>query len=345
MGTRSSSSGAHPIDRPKQKSGRTPFEDRLTAVHQRVRSEALRAASTDDPIIFHYTSPDGLIGILGQGQLWATSIRHFEDKSELLHAETIYEQVLDEIEAQHPPTSLQSRLAKACRIESRPWPPLSGPLSRGSGKRRPWLNEVLDIYVSCFSTRDDLVHQWKEYARGGAGFAIGLNRRDLQKAIQPRGTDRIESVYLAKVRYSVDAQRRELRGIFDDYCAATSAASPSAHVNRCADEIVKALALHSSLFKHPKFEAENEWRIIIETLPGRSDISFRSSADKVIPYLTTVKQRSGRLPLASVTIGAAMDQEASARGVQSFLDAKGYRGVKISGTKVLPSLSAEHCRT
>jgi hypothetical protein len=306
-----------------------------------VRSEAFRAANSDDPIIFHYTSPGGLIGILGQGQLWATNIWHFSDKSELLYAETIHEQVLDEIEAQYPPNSLQNRLAKTCRIEPRPWLPRSGPLSRGSGKKRTWLNEVLDRYVSCFSARDDLVHQWKEYACGGAGFAIGLNRQKLQKAIQPpRGTVPPTSVYLAKVRYSVEGQKRELRGIFDAFCAEISAASPPAQVDRCAGEIVKALALHASLFKHPTFEAENEWRIIIETLPGRSDISFRSSADKVIPYLTTVKQRSGRLPLASVTIGAAMDQGASARGIQSFLDAKGYRGVKISGTKVLPSLSA-----
>jgi hypothetical protein len=109
-------------------------------------------------------------------------------------------------------------------------------------------------------------------------------------------------------------------------------------LDRCADEIVKAFALHASLFKHPKFEAENEWRIIIETLPGRSDVCFRSSADKVIPYLTTVKQKSGRLPLASITIGAALDQEASALGVQSLLDARGYRGVKLLRARLLASL-------
>jgi len=108
----------------------------------------------DDPIIYHYTSPDGLIGILREGQLRATSIRHFEDKTELLYAETIHENVLNEIEAQYSPNSLESGLARACRIEPRPTPPRAGPLSPGSGKRRPWLNEVLDIFVSWCVLKD-----------------------------------------------------------------------------------------------------------------------------------------------------------------------------------------------
>jgi hypothetical protein len=292
----------------------------------------------DDPIIYHYTDPGGLIGILRRGRLWATSARHLEDESELLYAETIHEEVLGEIKAQHPSASIESRLAEKCHVELRPYRPGGGPLSRGSGKRRTWLGEVLDRYVSCFSTRDDLVNQWKEYAKGGAGFAIGFNRRELQKAIQPRGTGRGELVYLAKVRYSVEAQKRELMSIFGDYCAAISASSPPSHVDFCAAEIVDALALRASLFKHPKFEPENEWRIIIEALGGRSDLCFRSSVDKVIPYIETARQKSCRLPVVSVTIGPAMDQEASARGVQSLLDAKGYRGVKISTTEILPSL-------
>jgi hypothetical protein len=253
-----------------------------------------------------------------------------------LYAEIIYEEVLDEIRAQNPPASLESRLAESCRVEPRPYGPRAGPLSRGSGRRRTWLGEVLDRYVSCFSTRGDLANQWKEYANGGAGFAIGFCRRELQKAIQPCGASRGELCYLARVRYSVEAQKRELRSIFGSYRAEICTASPPSHVDRCAAEIVNDLALHASLFKHPRFEPENEWRIIVEALGGRSDLCFRSSADKVIPYIKTPARMGGRLPVVSVTVGPGMDRDASARGVQSLLDAKGYHGVKISGTEILP---------
>jgi hypothetical protein len=325
---------------------------KLIAIRQKVRSDALRSGDTNSPILYHYTNPDGLIGILSHGRLRATSIRHFDDKSELLYAERIYEQVLDEIKEQFPLSSLQSRLAEACHIEPDPALPRAGPLSPRSGKRSTWINKVLDMYVACFSTGNDILNQWEKYARRGAGFAIGFDRRELEKVIQPPKNGGIaaaenvcENIHWVEVRYSVNTQKRELRDIFDQCCSAMSATAPPSgtDINSCADEIVNALALHANLFKDPYFAPEKEWRIIIETLPGRSDLCFRSSADKVIPYIETAKQESGRLPVASITIGAAMDQEASAGGVRALLDMKGYRRVKIHEAKLQLSLTDLNC--
>ena len=197
------------------------------------------------------------------------------------------------------------------------------------------------MYVACFSTSNDLLNQWQKYAGGGAGFAIGFDRRALERAIQsPKNRGRLAAnTHLVAVRYSVDTQRRELRSTFDQCCAAISENSPPSDIKLCACEIVNALALHASSFKDPIFALEREWRIIIEALPGRSDLRFRSSADKVIPYMETANQKDGRLPVASITIGAAMDQEASVGGVRALLDAQGYGVVKISETKPLLSLT------
>ena len=298
-----------------------PLKDRLNSIGQKIRTDALRAISTDCPTLYHYTSPDGLIGILRHGRLWATSIRHFEDKTELLYAERIYEQVLDEIAEKHP------KLAEACRIEPCGAPSRAGPLSPGSRRRATWLNKVLDMYVACFSTCNDSLNQWEKYACRGSGFAIGFDRCELEKAIKQANFN------LVPVRYSVDTQKRELHNIFEQCSSAISATAPPPDIDLCANEIVNALALHANLFKDPKFEPEKEWRIIIETLPGRSDLCFRSSTDKVIPYMKTPK-----LPVSSITIGAAMDQEASAAGVGALLDTKRYNKVKISGANLLISL-------
>ena len=316
------------------------LRDKLRAVCQKARSDALRRADVDSPILYHYTCPVGLVGILSQGRIRATGIRYFEDKSELLYAERVYREVLDEIIGERP-SSLQSRLAEACRIEPYPAPGRAGPLSRGSGKRATWLNKVLDMYVACFSTCNDSLSQWRKYACGGSGFAIGFDRRELEKAIQPpkdeAGFAAAASVNLVEVRYSVEAQKRELREIFDQCCSLISATSPPADICLCADQIVNCLALHAALFKDPVFAPEKEWRIIIEALPGRADLRFRSSADKVIPYIETAEQDTGRLPLASIAIGAAMDHEASRGGVRALLDTKGYGRVEILEAKLLLS--------
>lgn len=251
--------------------------------------------------------------------------------------------MLDEIEGQCPQNPLRSKLAKACRIEPYPAPPRDGPLSRGTGKRQTWLNRVLDIYVACFSTRNDILSQWKNYACGGAGFAIGFDRHGLAKAVQPPASWRCftaASVNLVPVRYSLDTQKRELLDIFDQFCSAISETASPSEISCCADEIVNALALHASLFKDPCFRDEDEWRIIIETMPGRSDLRFRSSADKVIPYMETPEQEGGRLPVVSISIGAAMDQEAATGGVRALLDAKGYRrSVRVTEIGLRPSVA------
>jgi hypothetical protein len=83
------------------------LKDKLNAIRRNVRSEAFRHTPTDSPTVYHYTSPVGLIGILSQGRIRATSIRHFADKYELLYAERVFEQVLDEIKEEYPKTLAQ----------------------------------------------------------------------------------------------------------------------------------------------------------------------------------------------------------------------------------------------
>lgn len=310
----------------------------LIDIRDELRHRYFDEGVTDDPKIYHYTSPDGLIGILTNAELWATSIRNFKDQWELLHAEAVFLQVLDEIAKESPPCSSRSKLVEACRIDP-PFSthPRSGPLDRGSGKCTTWLNKVLDIYVVCFSTNSKLLHQWKNYACGGAGFSIGFDRRQLREKIQPppvnqnpKTWDELEipySTHLVKVRYSEQLQKAELKEIFERFSSVITDDMSVDQIDCCAEEIVNSVALHASLFKHPSFEPENEWRIIIETLGGRSDVSFRSSPNNVIPF-RRVKPEGGKFPLCSISIGPGMDPNTS-RSVQDLLDTKGYQGVRI----------------
>ena len=97
------------------------------------------------PVIYHYTDPAGLIGILSSGQLWATDIQYLNDSSELQHAQRLYRQVLEELFFEGSRQSLQRRLAKkALRSEY---------LSLDSRKE----------YVVCFCAEGDLLTQWQSY--------------------------------------------------------------------------------------------------------------------------------------------------------------------------------------
>ena len=66
------------------------------------------------------------------------------------------------------------------------------------------------------------------------------------------------------------------------------------------------------------------------------DLFFRSSSRTVVPYMKTMAQPDGRLPVVSITIGPTLDQRLSRRSVLALLLARGYFDtgdveVKMSG--------------
>ena len=286
---------------------------------------------TDVPVIYHYTDPRGLIGILSDGQLWATDIGYLNDSSELRHAEEVQRQLLGEIILESPDGSLQRKLATKA---------LEG--------RHPFKGE--ETYVVCFCAEDDLLTQWKTYGSWGSGFSIGFDRKKLESSLAALGppppslwTDIFvmgtgAEVSLARVRYSEEEQRRDLKRAFDRYGDLLSAGSSASEIAECAAAIADNAALSASRFKHPAFESEREWRIVISSsLGSRLELFFRSSSRTVIPYIKTKRQPDGKLPVVSITIGPTLDQRLSERSVFALLMARGYFGhgdVEIKTSRV-----------
>ncbi len=286
---------------------------------------------TDAPIIYHYTDPKGLIGNLSDGQLRATDVRYLNDSSELRHAEAVQRQVLEGIIAESAEGSVQAKLA-----------------TKAMEGGYPLKSE--NTYVVCFCSEDDLLTQWKTYGSWGSGFSIGFDRGKLESdlaALGPppasladilTGLGRTE-ISLARVRYSLGDQRRELRRAFNRYGECLSAGSSPSEIARCAAAVADNVGLSASRFKHPAFESEKEWRIVISAFASVSTLklNFRPSNRAVVPYIKTNRQPDGKLPVVSVTVGPTLDQGLSELSVVDLLAARGYlgrAGVKINRSRV-----------
>lgn len=305
---------------------RNPFRRKLETIADKLSFEHFAEGDTNEsPIVYHYTDPTGLLGILSDGQLWATDIHYLNDSSELLHAERMHRQVIDEIDLQFPEGAPERRLAKEAR------------------ERRSALKEMVDTYVVCFSARDDMWTQWSTYGSRGAGFSIGFDRRKLEATIQAPWhavdfTNLLKAAilpkaHLAKVQYSEEDQKRALRRAFTLYSSLVSTRSSQERVASCARALVDNVAHTASLYKHPCFEPEAEWRVVITALGGNSDLCFRASRRTVVPFLKTVRPEDGKLPVVSITIGPTLQQELSKRSVQALLDARRYFrevGIRVS---------------
>ncbi|MGA2964313.1 MAG: hypothetical protein ABSD96_21845 [Candidatus Korobacteraceae bacterium] len=127
--------------------------------------------NTADPPseLFHYTTTEGLFGILESKRLWAADALSMNDPTEGLHAGGALLEHLRKRKAEIPAFILDA-FSEAEIVE------------------------VLDnqVFFSCFCADGDLLSQWRAYGRDGRGYALAFNPQQLLDAT-------VEKAELARV--------------------------------------------------------------------------------------------------------------------------------------------------
>jgi hypothetical protein len=132
-----------------------------------------------EKILYHYTSLEGLLGILGinssQPQsIWATNILYLNDASELNYAlELLKEQICNfqkgPVNVLAPGGMFFQKLMEL--IEGENFIP-TGPLG---------------YYVCSFSQEEDLLSQWRGYCPKGIGVSLGFKFSKLKECARSQG--------------------------------------------------------------------------------------------------------------------------------------------------------------
>ena len=133
---------------------------------------------TRSRLLYHYTTADGLIGIVSTQQLWATRAFYFNDAGEILGGiRTAQEQLRRLQEASRDPE------------DGARWEWLSKQLARVGTELTS-----MPVFVCSLSAAPDLLSQWRAYCRGG-GFAIGLPADALSDVAASQGFSLTPCVY------------------------------------------------------------------------------------------------------------------------------------------------------
>jgi hypothetical protein len=223
-------------------------------------------------VLFHYTSADGLIGILSSKSIWMTDLRYMNDSSELQYSRSLIE------------TRLKSR---------------SNEIQREFIKRivqtfDPFSNRF-SVFATCFCEDGNLLSQWRGYRGEGGGYAIGIDFLHTIRFIERR-------CVLRKVIYDVSDQTRlvdETIGAFlNSLSTSTTGKGLEDVTSTLLPEYCQAFSLtvgeYLFCFKHPDFHQEREWRLVyfssVDLLFDRGQSTdlpfFRSYKGNVIPYYT-----------------------------------------------------------
>ena len=237
-------------------------------------------------VIWHYTSLDGLKGILSSRSLWMTNAQYMNDVTELIYGAKI---VLQELQ----------RNARA----------FFGDVNYSK------LIVNYETYVACFCRRKNLLSQWARYARNGAGVSIGFRLSELQK---------IFSDYIfVSVEYSDMEQRNLFNTYLMHFCGLLSKHTDA---NVRAAAICRLSHIVVAACKHPDFSEEQEIRLIISPDAKNKlgdKIKVRVSGDMLVPYLETDIDISGAIK--EIMVGPNRHQSENRKAVKRLLGSCKYQ--------------------
>jgi hypothetical protein len=223
----------------------------------------------DDDFLYHYTTPDGLIGIVENRTLWATDVFYLNDSEEFALGIQIardYMKDLKEKANSEPSVGRLEWLLKELK---------------GIGPKRK-----KSVYVSSLSVKDDQLSQWRAYCAGG-GFAIGFKVGKLKELATAQG------FVLEECIYELNEQKQLITEAVDSIAIPwlnSSTPWPEQPGEGPRFEIhlrlVGELSRLSPRLKNKGFLEEKEYRLISEpsALYVEGQVNFRNQRGLVVPY-------------------------------------------------------------
>ena len=119
---------------------------------------------SDEPppntILHHYTSAEGLKGIIESNELWATSAYYLNDSAEMFYGYHVLKELLDDWLSKNPRPDDSITLALARQL-------------RTSFEDLFQKRLLRPIYLTCFCEEDNLLSQWRAYGQSG-GYSVGF---------------------------------------------------------------------------------------------------------------------------------------------------------------------------
>jgi len=295
-------------------------------------------------LLFHYTTADGLKGIIEQNELWATSAYFLNDSAEITYGYGLLKEVLDDWIAKNPRDEKSLSLG------------LARDLRKSFGEDLLNMDIIKPIYLACFCEDDNLLSQWRTYGQsGGYSFGFKVPADAIGGSFKPEPN--IYTARWVKVDYDRNEQIKKCRTIldsvlpnFDDPDTARAIAAVDSHpivgysgIRRVAADILLEEIVG---FKNKAFDVEKEWRIVVRqrelVKQGTDDggktttpVHFRTSNGMLVPYVYLIAtEPTERLPVACVRSGPTLDRTTTGMVVRMMLEKNGFSNVRVEGSDI-----------
>jgi len=277
---------------------------------------ALTANANDSPdLLYHYTTTEGLVGIVKSRGLFATDVQYMNDASELKYSFQLFDDMARE---------LQKRDIGGSKV-------FVEQLQRFFSTTAP----TITAFAACMCVDGDLLSQWRGYGAIGGGYALGFDVALLKEIGQRQRYD------LYKVVYAVNDQRQRLERALNEQLnvmRGTPGARVSSDVMAFAGEVLSSLVQ----LKHPHFQEEREWRTVAlaSSLDSKVDdeggaIEVRQDGTRLVPYrILSLVGKGLDFPLRRIVIGPRDHADLAHRALRLLLDRHGLERVEVVRSEI-----------
>ncbi len=226
-------------------------------------------------LLYHYTTPEGLVGIVRDGALWASDLFYLNDHSELKRGIDKARDRFAALLQENADTAEQERLTWLIH-----------------DMRRLGSVDSMHVFACSFSLDPDSLSQWRAYCRGG-GFAIGFPLEQLKETASAQAFELRECVY-------EDAEHdRVINRIVLDCLDRVSEVKSSRDWDdrarfKVSGELHWAIMQSAPFCKDQSFAVEREYRAVSRPSAtyDKDSMFFRTSRGLVVPYRMRAITRS-----------------------------------------------------
>jgi len=266
----------------------------------------LKSARPGYRIIFHYTSQEGLLGIIRDKALWLSSIRHLSDATEFSYAVELARTKLNSLllaERSSLTTYYGALLEKLDAFQN------------------------LQLFVGSFSEQADLLSQWRAYTPNGIGFSIGFEYDHLKAMASNQKLEIMKCTY----------DRSEHDAIVEDLIRlGGTLVEDDVHKGALAAFFVGLLNFAPAL-KDPSFSEEQEWRVV-NNMGRTKDLTpkFRAGESMLVPYHEfKLAKDNQKMPISRIIVGPTPHMNLSIDSLTFLLSAS--ENVEPHAYTIVPS--------
>jgi hypothetical protein len=257
--------------------------------------------------IYHYTSIDGLEGIISEKKIRATHISYLNDARE-------YVEIF--LKSAHTFYNRQDRVEKEYKDI---FSPLFD-LTKNWIDNDPLTTQHNDVYVCSLSEKKDDLNQWRGYAITG-GYQIGFCFNYLQEAAKKSDN----YFWLFPCIYEDSDKTQIIERLFKE--AVTKFDEKGSDAKKIQSWFISTLRYIAPIFKDANFKDEKEWRLFAEKSWNDPNRRFRKRNGIFVPYIDIDLSLDGKISLSEIVIGPGINNHHAMYSLSSFIRKKKEEGI------------------